>query len=92
MLSDNEQEKLKHKIYLETDQDKILSLTRKALDGRCISTAQVKELASFFLSDDSRYSFFYTVYPYVYDFGNFASLKSYMIDAKYKNMFEDMLK
>ncbi|HWB26165.1 MAG TPA: DUF4476 domain-containing protein [Chitinophagaceae bacterium] len=92
MLSDNDEEKLKHKIYLETDQDKILALTRKALDGKCISTAQVKELASFFLSDDARYNFFFTVYPYVYDFGNFSSLEPYMIDHKYKNMFEAMIK
>lgn len=92
MLSDNDKEKLKHKIYLETDDDKILSITKKALSGKCISTAQVKDLASMFLTDDGRYSFFFTVYPYVYDFGNFTTLRTYMIDLKYREMFDAMVK
>lgn len=92
MLSDNDEEKLKHKIYLETQDDKILSLTKKALAGKCINTAQVKELLSFFLSDDARYNFLFTVYPFVYDIGNFNSLETFMIDHKYKDMFEAMIK
>jgi len=92
MLSDNDEEKLKHKIYLETDQDKILEITKKALSGKCINTAQVKNLSSFFLSDDARYGFFATVYPFVYDFGNFSSLRTFMIDPKYKNMFDALVK
>ncbi len=92
MLSDNDAEKLKHKIYLETDEAKIMDITKKALAGKCINTAQVKQLATFFLSDDARYNFFFTVYPFVYDFGNFGSLDTFMIDRKYKNMFHSMLK
>lgn len=92
MLSDNDAEKLKHKIYLETDEDKIMDITSKALSGKCINTAQVKQLASFFLSDEARYKFFRTVYPNVYDSGNFATLESFMIDRKYKSMFHDLIK
>lgn len=92
MLSDNDEEKLKHKIYLETDHDKILSFTKKALSGKCINTAQVKDLATMFLTDDARYTFFFTVYPFVYDFGNFATLRTYMIDPKYRDMFDAMVK
>lgn len=92
MLSDNDEEKLKHKIYLETDQDKIMEIAKKALFGKCINTAQVKDLSSFFLSDDARYNFFVTVYPFVYDFGNFSTLRTYMIDPKYKNMFDALIK
>jgi len=92
MLSDNDADKLKHKIYLEMDDSKVLALTEKALNGKCVSTAQVKEMASLFLSDAARYNFFRTVYPYVYDYGNFGTLENFMIDRKYKGMFHDLLK
>lgn len=91
-MSDNEQEKLKHKIYLETDQDKIMEITRKAIAGKCITTAQVKDLAGLFLTDDGRYHLFYTVYPNVYDLSSFSTLRTYMIDAKYKAMFDALVK
>lgn len=91
-MSDNEQEKLKHKIYLETDQDEIMEITKKAIAGKCITTAQVKDLAGLLLTDDGRYHLFYTVYPNVYDVGNFATLKTYMIDTKYKAMFDALVK
>ncbi len=92
MMTDADQEKLKHRIYLETDVTKAIAQTKKFLDGRCINTAQVKELASFFLSDDDRFNFLQAVYPFVYDYGNFGSLASYMIDNKYKVLFRAMLK
>ena len=92
MLSDNDAEKLKHRIYLEMDDSKVLALTEKALNGKCVSTAQVNEKASLFLSDAARYNFFRTVYPYVYDYGNFGTLENFMIDRKYKGMFQDLLK
>jgi len=91
-MSDKDQEKLKHKIYLETDQDKIIEMTKKAINGKCITTAQVKDLAGLFLTDDGRYHLFYTVYPNVYDVSSFSRLRTYMIDAKYKAMFDALVK
>jgi len=92
MLTDAAAEKLKHKIYLETDENKMINIAHNYLDGRCITTQQVKDLAGFFLSDDARLRFFKTMYPSVYDIGNFGSLGSYMIDANYKQQFQAILK
>jgi len=92
MLTDNDKEKLKHRIYLETNESKAIEQAKKFLDGKCINTAQVKELANFFPSDDGRYNFFVAVYPFVYDYGNFGALETYMIDNKYKTLFRAMLK
>jgi hypothetical protein len=91
-LSDNAFEKLKHKIYLERDERKMADIATKNISGKCISTEQVKSLASFFSSDDSRLNFFKAVYPFVYDYSHFTILESYMIDKNYKEMFRASFK
>jgi hypothetical protein len=92
MLTDAAAEKLEHKVYLETNEKKMIDIARNYLNGRCITTQQVKNLAGFFLSDDARLNFFKAMYPSVYDVGNFSTLESYMIDANYKQQFRAILK
>jgi hypothetical protein len=92
MLNDNGAEKLKHKIFLETDENKMVEIAKKYLNSKCITVEQVKGLAAYFQTDDGRLNLFKALYPLVYDYGNFGSLESYMVDKNYKDMFRAILK
>ncbi len=92
MLNASGLEKLKRKIYLEQDEAEMANIAKNYLDGKCITTEQVKALASYFSTDDARLFFFKAVYPMVYDYGNFGTLEKYMIDNNYKEAFRAMLK
>ena len=92
MLNASGLEKLKRKIYLEKDEAEMANVAKNYLGGRCITTEQVKVLASYFSTDDARLFFFKTVYPLVYDYGNFGTLEKYMVDNNYKEAFRAMLK
>ena len=92
MLNASGLEKLKRKIYLEKEEVKMANIAKNYLDGKCITTEQVKALASYFSTDDARLVFFKTVYPLVYDYGNFGTLEKFMVDNNYKESFRAMLK
>jgi hypothetical protein len=92
MLNDKALDKLKHKIYLETDEKKMVDVATKFLKDKCITTQQVKDLGSYFLNDEARLNFFKAVYPFVYDYGNFTTLETYLIDKHYKEQFRAFLK
>src|SRR6266540_5436522 len=72
--------------------DKMIQTAKKYFQDKCITTEQVKSLGALFLTDDARYSFFDTAYPYVYDVSAFASLENQLIDPYYKKRFKAMLK
>ena len=92
MLSDNEFEKLKRKMFTEGNNEKMIQLAQKATEGRCLTTAQVKNLVIFFQSDESRYRFLDIIYNSVYDYSNFTSLENQLVDPYYKKRFLAMLK
>ncbi|HXL57261.1 MAG TPA: DUF4476 domain-containing protein [Chitinophagaceae bacterium] len=92
MLSDNDLDKLKKKIVGANGDDKMIQTAKKYFQDKCITTEQVKSLGALFLTDDARYSFFDTAYPYVYDVSAFASLENQLIDPYYKKRFKAMLK
>ena len=70
----------------------MIQTAKKYFQDKCITTEQVKSLGALFLTDDARYSFFDTAYPYVYDVSAFASLENQLIDPYYKKRFKAMLK
>lgn len=92
MISDGDLNRLKKRIISQTEQDQILQTVKKSLRNKCINTEQVKDLGNLFLNDDNRYSFYDAVYPFVYDYGNFASLQSTLIDPYYKTRFKALLR
>ncbi len=92
MFSNSDADKLKKKIISFTSQDDILNAVHKSLRDKCISTDQVKDLGNLFLSDENRYGFYDAVYPFVYDYGNYAQLQNTLIDTYYKNRFKALLR
>lgn len=92
MLSDNDLDKLKRKLFTEADSDKMIQLTQKTINGKCLTTEQVKMLVIFFTSDDSRYRFLDAVYNSTYDYSNFVLLENQLVDPYYKKRFEAMLR
>ncbi|MGI8950704.1 MAG: DUF4476 domain-containing protein [Chitinophagaceae bacterium] len=89
---DNDLNKMRKKMITESDPDKMIGIVKRYSKGKCLTTDQVKNLGALFLSDESRYNFFDSVYKSVSDFGNYPSLESQLIDPYYKKRFEVMLK
>ena len=92
MLSEGDFEKLKKRMFATTGNEKMIQAALKSFQGKCVSTAQVKNLSGYFLSDAARYDFFSSAYPYVYDMPEFGSLETQLIDPVYKSRFKSMLK
>jgi len=92
MLSDGDLNRLKKRIVSEKDQDVILQIVKRSLRNKCITTDQVKDLGNLFLNDDNRYGFYDAAYPFVYDYGNYASLQNTLIDPYYKSRFKALLR
>lgn len=92
MANDKDITKLKRKLVTETETDVMIQTVKKGLKGKCISTDNVRELGRLFISDESRYSFFDAIYPYVYDYGDFSSLENQLFDNYYRNRFKALLR
>lgn len=92
MLSDNDMDKLKKKMVGADNDEKMIGVAKKVIQDKCITTDQVKSLGALFLSDDSRFSFFSTVYPMVYDAAAYSSLENQLIDPAYKKRFQAFIK
>ena len=69
----------------------MLSAAKKYVGDRCLSTAQVKELAGLFLNDESRYNLFSQFYTSVFDNGNYNQLATMLFDTYYKNRFDALI-
>lgn len=92
MLSENDMGKLRKKMITADSDDKMISVVKKILGDKCMSTEQVKSLSGLFLSDDGRLTFFSSVYPSVNDQNAFSSLETQLIDPNYKKRFRDLIK
>jgi hypothetical protein len=92
MLTEGDMSKLRKKMVVAENDDKMIGVARKNIGDKCISTDQVKSLSGLFLSDDGRLNFFSSVYSSVYDKSAFSSLESQLIDPNYKKRFKDLTK
>ncbi|WP_153797294.1 DUF4476 domain-containing protein [Foetidibacter luteolus] len=92
MATDEDLEKWKKKMVSASSDDEMVKVARKLMSGKCVSTSQVKALSGLFLSDEGRYHFFDAAYPFTYDFGQYATLESQLIDSYYKKRFKAILR
>jgi len=92
MLSDDDMNKLKRKMFSQDNDEDMVQYAVKAVSKKCITTDQVKTLGSLFSSDDGRYSLYDALYKYVYDYGNYPGLESQILDPYYKKRFAAMLR
>lgn len=92
MLSDNDMEKLRKKMFTTSGDDKMIEAANKSFSGKCVTTEQVKLLSSYFLSDEGRFNFFSAAYTNIVDAANFANLEKLLIDPVYKTKFRELIK
>jgi hypothetical protein len=92
MISDDDFEKLKRKMFVQNNVDEMIQYATKFMNKKCITTDQVKLLGGLFSSDDGRYSLYDAMYKYVYDYGNYPTLASQILDPYYKKRFAAMLR
>lgn len=79
-------------MFSQNNDDAMVRYAVKFVGKKCISTDQVKTLGSLFSSDDGRYNLYDALYKYVYDYGNYASLGSQILDPYYKKRFAALLR
>lgn len=91
-LSDKELQKTQKKMISRGNDDDMLSIADKAIKGKCVTTQQVKQLGSLFLSDAGRFAIYQDAYPYVSDKDNYGSLQNQLLDTYFKNRLMEMLK
>ena len=76
----------------QKDEDEMIDAAQKLFKQKCYSTEQVKNLSVLFLKDESKYKFFDTAYPFVYDSGNFKNLESQLTDPYFISRFKAMIR
>ncbi|MEP6684837.1 MAG: DUF4476 domain-containing protein [Parafilimonas sp.] len=92
MISDDDMSKLKRKMFVQKNDDGMIQYAIKYLNKKCITTDQVKLLGDLFSSDDGRYNLYDGLYKYVYDYGNYPTLASQILDPYYKKRFAALLR
>ena len=76
----------------EDDPDEMLNVARKSFKEKCFNTVQVKNLSVLFLTDETKYRFLDTAYPYTSDPQQFKSLVDQLTDSYYINRFNAMIR
>jgi len=83
--------KLRKKMAGQNNDDAMIAEAKKTFKTKCFSTTQVRNLSALFLTDESRYKFFDTAYPYVSDLENFSTLQTALKDEYFINRFKAMI-
>ncbi len=91
IFPEDDMDRLRKKMISQSSDEKMLSAAKKYVGDRCLSTAQVKELAGLFLNDESRYNLFSQFYTSVFDNGNYNQLATMLFDTYYKNRFDALI-
>ncbi|MFM2358731.1 MAG: hypothetical protein RLY16_724 [Bacteroidota bacterium] len=84
--------RLRKKLAGETDEDKMLAMSKKVFKSKCFTTEQIKNLAVLFINDQGKYAFFDAAYPFVSDTFNFHHLQSLLSDDYYISRFKAMIR
>lgn len=91
-LSDKDFSRMQKKMVAKSNDDEMIAIVDKYINGKCITTQQVKQLGGLFLSDAGRFALFQDAYAHVSDKDNYASLQGQLLDQYFKNRFLKMLK
>lgn len=83
--------KLRKRMAAQSKEEAMVSEAKKVFKTRCFSTAQLKNLAVLFLTDEWRYRFYDAALPFVSDFGSFKSLGDTITDDYYRKRFQALL-
>lgn len=83
--------KLRKRMASQNKEEAMVNEAKKVFRAKCFSTAQLKNLAVLFLTDEWRYRFYDAALPFVSDFSSFKSLGDTITDDYYKKRFQALL-
>jgi hypothetical protein len=84
--------KTRKKMAAEASPEDMIATARKLFQQKCYSVEQVKNLAVLFRTDEGKYKFFDTAYPYIHNTQQFSGLEAELDDEYYKTRFRAMIK
>ncbi len=84
--------KIRKKMIAQKEEDEMINAAQKLFRQKCYSTEQVKNLSVLLLKQESKYKFFDTAYPFVYDSTNFRELESQLTDTYFVSRFRAMIR
>ncbi|AYD46354.1 DUF4476 domain-containing protein [Arachidicoccus soli] len=91
-LSGKDFNKMQKKMVAKSNDDQMIAIVDKYINGKCVTTQQVKQLGGLFLSDAGRFALYQDAYSHVADKENYGTLQSQLLDTYFKNRFLKMLK
>ncbi len=83
--------KLRKKIVNAKSNEEMLFRAHESFKKTCYSTEQIRTLSYLFLTDEFKYKFFDTAYPFVFDSEKFVLLEKELKDTYYINRFKSMI-
>lgn len=83
--------KLRKRMAAQSKEEAMVNEAKKVFKIKCFSTAQLKNLAVLFLTDEWRYRFYDAALPFVSDFGSFKTLGDTITDEYYRKRFQALL-
>jgi hypothetical protein len=89
--TDIDVDRLRQRILNEKDEDQKIAACKKYFKTKCFSVKQVKILSDLFQSDEWKYKFFSTAYPFVSDSDNFLQLESQLSNDNYINLLKGLV-
>jgi hypothetical protein len=92
LANEEDYKKLRKKMAAADNDNGMLQQALSIFQKQCYTTEQIKTLSFLFLTDEGKYKFFDTAYPYVYDIDNFSKLSQLLSEEYYIKRFNAMLK
>jgi nucleoside diphosphate kinase len=92
LANEEDYKKLRKKMAAADNDNGMLQQALSGFQKQCYTTEQIKTLSFLFLTDDGKYKFFDTAYPYVYDIDNFPKLSQLLTEEYYIKRFNAMLR
>ena len=90
-ISEKDFQKMQKKMIGRNNDNDMIEIVDKYIDGKCLTTSQVKTLGGLFLSDAGRFALFNDTYSHVTDKQNFPTLESQLLDSYFKKRFQQIL-
>lgn len=90
-ITDKNFQKMQKKMISRNNDNDMIAIVDKYIDGKCLTTSQVKVLGGLFLSDAGRYALYHDTYSHVVDKQNFPALESQLLDSYFKKRFQQIV-
>jgi hypothetical protein len=90
--TDNDLDKLRIKMMKESDPGNRIFVAHKAFKSMCFATRQIKALSELFPSDELRFRFYETAWPFVSDSSQFKTLEETLTDQFFITRFRTLLR